>query len=185
MDDSSAAHLSQLDGHTGGRARGGTVRYVHVELAVRAFCRGRSGPLRRHQRACRLPIATPRGHVLIDGGLPESAPLIERSIRQLGFKVEDVEVLLTTQAHFDHVGSLAALQKASGGKVMVMEGDAAVVENGGRRRCRPTSGWPRTPASSASPTSARHRRPGAPTRSSTRTAGSSRSKAGEWHTRSA
>ena len=77
-------------------------------------------------------IATPQGHVLIDGGLPESAPLIERSIRQLGFKVEDVEVLLTTQAHFDHVGSLAALQKTSGGKVMVMEGDAAVVEAGGR-----------------------------------------------------
>ncbi|MBK5298199.1 MAG: subclass B3 metallo-beta-lactamase [Vicinamibacteria bacterium] len=77
-------------------------------------------------------ITTPEGHVLIDGGLPESAPLIERSIRQIGFKVDDVEVLLTTQAHFDHVGSLAALQTASGGKVMVMEGDAAVVETGGK-----------------------------------------------------
>lgn len=76
-------------------------------------------------------IATPQGHVLIDGGLPESAPLIERSIRQLGFKVEEVKVLLSTQAHFDHVGSLAALQKASGGKVMIMEGDAALVEAGG------------------------------------------------------
>jgi metallo-beta-lactamase class B len=77
-------------------------------------------------------ITTPAGHALIDGGLPESAPLIERSIRQLGFMVEDVEVLLTTQAHFDHVGSLAALQKASGGKVMVMAGDAALVEAGGK-----------------------------------------------------
>lgn len=77
-------------------------------------------------------ITTPAGHVLIDGGLPESAPLIERSIRQLGFKVEDVEVLVITQAHFDHVGSLAALQKASGGKVMVMQGDAALVEAGGK-----------------------------------------------------
>jgi metallo-beta-lactamase class B len=77
-------------------------------------------------------VTTPQGHVLIDGGLPESAPLIERSIRQLGFKVEDVEVLLITQAHFDHVGSLGALQKASGGKVMVMEGDAALIEAGGK-----------------------------------------------------
>jgi metallo-beta-lactamase class B len=76
-------------------------------------------------------ITTRQGHVLIDGGLPESATLIEHSIGQLGFKVEDVEVLLTTQAHFDHVGSLAALQKASGAKVMVMEGDAALVEAGG------------------------------------------------------
>jgi len=77
-------------------------------------------------------ITTPAGHILIDGGLPESAPLIERSIGQLGFKVEDIEVLLTTQAHFDHVGSLAALQKASGGRVMVMVGDAALVEAGGK-----------------------------------------------------
>jgi len=77
-------------------------------------------------------ITTSAGHILIDGGLPESAPLIERSIRQLGFKVEDIKVLLTTQAHFDHVGSLAALQKASGGTVMVMHGDAALVEAGGR-----------------------------------------------------
>ncbi len=77
-------------------------------------------------------ITTPAGHILIDGGLPESAPLIQASIRQLGFKVEDVKVLLTTQAHFDHVGSLAALQKASGGTVMVMQGDAALVEAGGK-----------------------------------------------------
>jgi metallo-beta-lactamase class B len=77
-------------------------------------------------------ITTPAGHVLIDGGLPESAPLIERSIRDLGFKIDAVEVLLITQAHFDHVGSLAALQKASGGKVMVMTGDAALVEAGGK-----------------------------------------------------
>lgn len=77
-------------------------------------------------------IVTPQGHVLIDGGLPESAPLIEGAIRQLGFKVGDVKVLLTTQAHFDHVGSLAALQKASGGTVMVMDGDAALVEAGGK-----------------------------------------------------
>jgi metallo-beta-lactamase class B len=77
-------------------------------------------------------VTTPQGHILIDGGLPEGAPLIEQAIRALGFKVEDVKILLTTQAHFDHVGSLAALQKASGGQVMVMEGDAELVAAGGK-----------------------------------------------------
>jgi metallo-beta-lactamase class B len=81
--------------------------------------------------ACYL-ITTPRGHIVIDGALPESAPLIEQSIRALGFKVEDVKILLTTQAHFDHVGSMAALQKATGGQVMVMEGDAELVAAGGK-----------------------------------------------------
>ena len=77
-------------------------------------------------------VTTPQGHILIDGALPEGAPLIEQSIRTLGFKVEDIKILLTTQAHFDHVGSLAALQKASGGQVMVMEGDAELVAAGGK-----------------------------------------------------
>ena len=77
-------------------------------------------------------LTTPEGHILIDGGLPESAPLIEASIRKLGFKVEEVKILLTTQAHFDHVGSLAALAKDSGGQVMVMVGDQEIVEQGGK-----------------------------------------------------
>jgi len=77
-------------------------------------------------------IATPGGHILIDGGFPETAPVILDSIRQLGFGPEDVEVLLTTQAHMDHVGSMAALKQATGARVMVMDGDAALMERGGR-----------------------------------------------------
>ena len=77
-------------------------------------------------------ITTPQGHILIDGGLPEGAPVIADAIRKAGFTVEDIEVLLTTQAHFDHVGSLAALQKMSGGAVMVMQGDVDLVEAGGK-----------------------------------------------------
>ena len=76
-------------------------------------------------------ITTPAGHVLVDGGLPESAPLIEASIRALGFDPRDIRVLLTTQAHFDHVGSLAYFKRLSGGRVEVMDGDAAIVESGG------------------------------------------------------
>ena len=77
-------------------------------------------------------VTTPGGHVLIDGGLPESAPLIEQSIRALGFDPRDIRVLLTTQAHFDHVGSLAHFKKLSGGRVEVMDGDVSLVESGGR-----------------------------------------------------
>lgn len=77
-------------------------------------------------------LTTPEGHILIDGGIPETAPLIQKSVRALGFKVEDIKILLTTQAHFDHVGSLAAMKAASGAKVMVMKGDAELVEAGGR-----------------------------------------------------
>jgi metallo-beta-lactamase class B len=78
-------------------------------------------------------VTTREGHVLVDGGYESTAPIVLASIRALGFDPKDVRVLLTTQAHFDHVGSLAAFVKASGAKVMVMRGDADLVERGGHR----------------------------------------------------
>lgn len=81
---------------------------------------------------CVYLIATPAGHLLIDGGMPESAGLIEASIRKLGFRVEDIRWLLTTQAHIDHVGTMAALKKSSGARVAAMGPDAELLANGGR-----------------------------------------------------
>lgn len=62
-------------------------------------------------------IATPDGHFLIDGGLPQSAEVIRRNIETLGFDVRDVKWLLNSHAHFDHAGGLAALQRMSGAPV--------------------------------------------------------------------
>ena len=76
-------------------------------------------------------IHTPQGHILIDGGVPAAAPVIEKSIRDLGFKPEDIRLLLTTQAHFDHVGTHAHFKKLSGGIVQAMDGDAQLLRSGG------------------------------------------------------
>ena len=62
-------------------------------------------------------IAGDSGHILIDAGLPESAPLIEQSIRSLGFRVEGVRLILNSHAHYDHAGGIAALQRAAGARV--------------------------------------------------------------------
>ena len=77
-------------------------------------------------------IHTPQGHILIDGGMPSTAPVIEKSIRELGFKPEDIRLLLTTQAHFDHVGSHAHFKKLSGAMAQAMEGDAQLLRDGGK-----------------------------------------------------
>lgn len=77
-------------------------------------------------------IHTPQGHILIDGGMPNTAPVIEKSIRELGFKPEDIRILLTTQAHFDHVGSHAHFKKLSGAMVQAMQGDAQLLRDGGK-----------------------------------------------------
>jgi metallo-beta-lactamase class B len=75
-------------------------------------------------------VTSPAGHVLIDGGLPESAPLIAASIRALGFRLEDVKLLLNSHAHFDHAGGLAALQQASGAEVVLHPWSARVLRLG-------------------------------------------------------
>jgi metallo-beta-lactamase class B len=77
-------------------------------------------------------VTSPQGHVLIDGGFAETAPLILDSIRALGFKPEDVKALLTTQAHMDHVGSMAGLKAATGAKIMIMEQDVPMMVSGGK-----------------------------------------------------
>lgn len=75
-------------------------------------------------------ITSPQGHVLLDAAVPESAPFIEKNIRELGFKVEDIKLILNSHAHMDHAGGIAALQKASGAIVATSAHGAQVLKDG-------------------------------------------------------
>jgi len=75
-------------------------------------------------------ITSPAGHVLIDGGLPESAPLIRANIESLGFHMSDVKLILNSHAHYDHAGGIAELQRASGATVMASAWSAPVMASG-------------------------------------------------------
>lgn len=77
-------------------------------------------------------ITTPAGHILIDGGFVETAPLIEHSVARLGFAMEDVKILLNSHAHIDHAGGLARLEELSGAQLVASAGDAPLLESGGR-----------------------------------------------------
>jgi metallo-beta-lactamase class B len=81
--------------------------------------------------ACYL-ITTPQGHILINTGLADSVPLMQASAKKLGFDLKDVKILLTMQAHYDHVAAFAEIQKLSGAKVFATEGDARYLESGGK-----------------------------------------------------
>ena len=75
-------------------------------------------------------LTSPQGHVLIDGGLPQSAPLIRASIESLGFRMRDVKLILNSHAHYDHAGGIAELQRASGARVMASPWSASVLTAG-------------------------------------------------------
>src|ERR1700694_3350323 len=77
-------------------------------------------------------ITTPSGHILINSNLKTSVPLIRESVEKLGFRFNDVKILLISHAHFDHDGGSAEVKKLTGAKYMVMDGDVGVVESGGK-----------------------------------------------------
>jgi metallo-beta-lactamase class B len=77
-------------------------------------------------------IATDAGHILINTGVAETVPDIEKGVEQLGFDFDDVEILLATHAHWDHVDGLAELKRQTGAQMMMSEADSVSLEDGGK-----------------------------------------------------
>lgn len=85
-------------------------------------------------------ITSDAGHVLIDGALPQSVPQIVANIRALGFRIEDVKLILNSHVHFDHAGGIAELQRITGARVVASKWSAAVLRKGGVGRDDPQYG---------------------------------------------
>jgi metallo-beta-lactamase class B len=75
-------------------------------------------------------IAGDAGHILLDGGLEQSAALIDANIRKLGFKTQDVTLIVNSHGHYDHAGGIAALQRASGAMVAASPSGAQALQRG-------------------------------------------------------
>jgi metallo-beta-lactamase class B len=79
-----------------------------------------------------LLIATPAGHILVDGGFAESADTILGNVRSLGFEPRDVKILLSTHAHGDHAGGLAAIKARTGARLYAGALDVSLLARGGK-----------------------------------------------------
>ena len=75
-------------------------------------------------------IETDDGLILLDGGLPQSAALIDANIRAIGFDPLDIRAILVSHAHFDHAGGVAAMQRSSGANVFASEAGAVTLASG-------------------------------------------------------
>ena len=76
-------------------------------------------------------ITSQEGHILINSGLEDSTSLIRENMESLGFQLEDVRILLTMQAHWDHTAALAEIKQITGAQMWATAGDAPVLEDGG------------------------------------------------------
>lgn len=76
-------------------------------------------------------ITSEDGHILINTGLEDSTPLIRDNIESVGFRLEDVKILLTMQSHWDHTAALAEIKAITGAEMWATPRDARVLEDGG------------------------------------------------------
>lgn len=75
-------------------------------------------------------ITDAKGHILIDGVVPQSAPQIIANVKTLGFDPRDVKYLLNSHAHIDHAGGLAGLQRITGAQMVASAADKPFLEAG-------------------------------------------------------
>src|SRR5439155_22789858 len=90
--------------------------------------------------ACYL-IKTPARHILLDTGFEEAAPILRANIQALGFKLRDIKIILSSHAHYDHVGGHADMKRETGARVYASAGDAAVMESGGTKAFHPLKAY--------------------------------------------
>ena len=78
-----------------------------------------------------LLLTSAAGHILIDSALPESVPQVIANIRALGFRIEDVKLIVNSHVHLDHGGGIAELQRLSGAKVTASPWSVEVLTKSG------------------------------------------------------
>src|SRR5262245_27792557 len=74
-------------------------------------------------------VRTTQGNILINSDFAEDVPTVRKSIEQLGFKYGDTKIVLISHAHGDHDEGVGQIQKDTGARVMVMDGDVADVQS--------------------------------------------------------
>ena len=75
-------------------------------------------------------IKSEAGAILLDGGLTQSAPLIEQNLLSAGSRLADVRLIVNSHAHYDHAAGIAALQRASGATVAASAAGARALAQG-------------------------------------------------------
>ena len=77
-----------------------------------------------------LLVTGPKGHILIDGATAEAAAGIAQNIQRLGFRLNNVKLILASHEHVDHVGGVAELQRLTGAELRLSPAATHVLSSG-------------------------------------------------------
>lgn len=73
-------------------------------------------------------ITTPAGHILINTNWENGVPNLRKSVEDLGFRFEDIAIILGSHAHGDHMEGDALVKQLTGAQVMAMAEDVPLLE---------------------------------------------------------
>ena len=74
-------------------------------------------------------ITTPQGHILVNTMYERTVPWIRKSVENLGFKFEDIKIILGSHAHVDHMEGDALTKELTHAPVMVMDRDVPLAQS--------------------------------------------------------
>ncbi len=69
-------------------------------------------------------------YTVVDAGAPRDWALLQRSLRDLGAEVENLDAVLITHAHIDHVGFAEQARNEAGATVWIHQADAEAARTG-------------------------------------------------------
>jgi glyoxylase-like metal-dependent hydrolase (beta-lactamase superfamily II) len=78
------------------------------------------------------------GYVMVDAGLESDGPTLARDLERRGLDPKRLEAIVLTHAHADHAGGARFFQQTYGTRVVVGQGDAAMLARGSNDTLCPT-----------------------------------------------
>ncbi len=73
-------------------------------------------------------IVKGQGTVLIDCGVPKKANAFSKHLQAIGIRPQDIQLIIITHGHWDHIGSAADIKQISGAKILMHQEDCKWLE---------------------------------------------------------
>ena len=93
---------------------------------------------KKQSRILRIPMLSSNAYlvtngrkaILIDCGMKKKEKKIIAALEKLQLSPQDIQLIILTHTHYDHAGSIKALQQITGAKILVHKAEAACLAQG-------------------------------------------------------